>query len=368
MYADLSGADGSLATLDYGDDPGVDAFFVGRQVQLDELGVEGLEGWSQRKVAAKRLVAQLPGLRRGPPAEGPGEHRPRRLHLLRLRPRDARGRRLGGEVRGPRPAPEGPVQAAPPARRRRDSPGADPTRSSGRSSRPARSTASPTTGASTSSRRRSPRPTTGSSSRTATGRSSSGIAAGEVSTAPRLAVWRGTRYRHFQATTARVEAVLGEFYWEVKKGETTDVSDYVAPPRILSEEKYANEVTWSEGSYVPKEEVEQAFALKTPLPAPEGVGSNQPWPHAGVVPRLHADDGALRRDRPLPLRLLQHQGRPEGRLPDAPRPLARRPATRRSPPTRSPRGSRSSPSRSRSRTRGTSRRGSTRRPTTAGSS
>jgi hypothetical protein len=106
------------------------------------------------------------------------------------------------------------------------------------------------------------------------------IAAGEVSTAPRLAAWRGNRYRHFQATTARVEAVLGEFYWEVKKGEQTDVSDYVAPPRILSEEKYANEVTWSEGSYVPKEEIEAGFALKAPLPVPEGVGSNQPWPHA----------------------------------------------------------------------------------------
>ena len=60
MYADLSGADGSLATLDYGDDPGVDAFFVGRQVQLDELGVEGLEGWSQRKVAARASSLNCP--------------------------------------------------------------------------------------------------------------------------------------------------------------------------------------------------------------------------------------------------------------------------------------------------------------------
>ncbi|MBK6406670.1 MAG: DUF4178 domain-containing protein [Holophagales bacterium] len=60
MYADLSGADGSLATLDYGDDPGVDAFFVGKQVQLADLGVEGLEGWSGRKVAAKASSLNCP--------------------------------------------------------------------------------------------------------------------------------------------------------------------------------------------------------------------------------------------------------------------------------------------------------------------
>ena len=164
-----------------------------------------------------------------------------------------------------------------------------------------------------------------------------------------------------------MEAVLGEFYWEVKKGETTDVSDYVAPPRILSEEKYANEVTWSEGSYVPKEEVEAAFALKSPLPAPEGVGSNQPWPHAessrGFIRTLGLFAGIalflfvffnIKADRKVVYQM-RHD-------------ISLRRTTRRSPPTRSPRGSRSSPSRSRSRTRGTSRRESTPRPTTAGSS
>ena len=150
------------------------------------------------------------------------------------------------------------------------------------------------------------------------------VAAGEVSTAPRLAVWRGTRYRHFQATTARVEAVLGEFYWEVKKGETTDVSDYVAPPRILSEEKYAER-----GHLVGRELRPEGGAREgvRPPEAPPGPRRGRVEPALAarrVVGRLPQDDGPPRRDRPLPLRLLQHQGRPQGRLPDAARPHDRR--------------------------------------------
>jgi len=58
-YADLSGADGSLGTLDYGDDPGIDAFFVGRKVEIAELGIEGLR--------PGRNVRKPPGLRRSLP-------------------------------------------------------------------------------------------------------------------------------------------------------------------------------------------------------------------------------------------------------------------------------------------------------------
>ncbi|MBK9965800.1 MAG: DUF4178 domain-containing protein [Holophagales bacterium] len=278
-YADLSGADGSLATLDYGDDPGVDAFFVGKQVQLADLGVDGLEGWSERKVAAKASSLNCPACGAGlqlkdpantvrvactycgsvlaTPQDGASAEKFEvlvRLQTLPFKPLLP----LGGEgaLRGLHYAILGAVLKA-----------------------------CTVDGTSYYWREYLLKETKSEAYHWLVESNGhwtlvAGIAAGEVSTAPRLAVWRGTRYRHFQATTARVEAVLGEFYWEVKKGETTDVSDYVAPPRILSEEKYANEVTWSEGSYVPKEEVEQGFALKAPLPAPEGVGSNQPWPHA----------------------------------------------------------------------------------------
>ena len=279
MYADLSGADGSVGTLDYGDDPGVDAFFVGRSVALADLGVEGLEGWSERKVAARASSLNCPACGAGlqlkdpantvrvactycgsvlaTPREGASAEKFEvlaRLQKLPFKPLLP----LGGEgtLRGRPYAILGAVLKA-----------------------------CTVEGVHYFWREYLLKETKSEAYHWLV--ESNGhwtlvepAAAGEVSTAPRLAVWRGTRYRHFQSTTARVEAVLGEFYWEVKKGESTDVSDYVAPPRILSEERYANEVTWSEGSYVPKEELESGFRLGAPLPAPEGVGSNQPWPHA----------------------------------------------------------------------------------------
>lgn len=279
MYADLSGADGSLATLDYGDDPGVDAFFVGRKVELHELGVEGLVEWSQRKVAARASSLNCPACGAGlqlkdpahtvrvactycgsvlsTPKEGASAEKFEvlaRLQKLPFRPLLP----LGGEgtLRGRPYAILGAILKA-----------------------------CTVDGTDYYWREYLLKETKTEAYHWLV--ESNGhwtlveaVAAGEVSKAPRLAAFRGTRYRHFQATTARVEGVLGEFYWEVRKGESTDVSDYVAPPRILSEERYENEVTWSEGSYVPKEEVEAAFAPKAPLPAPEGVGSNQPWPHA----------------------------------------------------------------------------------------
>jgi ribosomal protein S27E len=279
MYADLSGADGSVGTLDYGDDPGVDAFFVGRKVELAELGVEGLEGWTERKVAAKASSLNCPACGAGlqlkdpantvrvactycgsvlaTPEEGASADKFEvlvRLQKVPFKPLLPLGSQ--GTLRGHGYAILGAILKA-----------------------------CTVDEVSYYWREYLLKETKSEAYHWLV--ESNGhwtlvepVAAGEVSTAPRLAVWRGTRYRHFQATTARVEAVLGEFYWEVKKGETTDVSDYVSPPRILSEEKYASEVTWSEGSYVPKEELEAAFALKAPLPAPEGVGSNQPWPQA----------------------------------------------------------------------------------------
>ncbi len=280
MYADLSGADGSVATLDYGDDPGVDAFFVGRPIALADLGVEGLEEWSERKVAARASSLNCPACGAGlqlkdpantvrvactycgsvlaTPQEGASAEKFEvlaRLQKLPFKPLLP----LGGEgtLRGRPYAILGAILKA-----------------------------CTVDGVNYYWREYLLKETKSEAYHWLV--ESNGhwtlvepAAAGEVSTAPRLAVYRGTRYKHFQSTTARVEAVLGEFYWEVRKGESTTASDYVAPPRILSEERYANEVTWSEGAYVPKEEVEQGFSLAAPLPAPEGVGSNQPWPHAG---------------------------------------------------------------------------------------
>jgi hypothetical protein len=91
----------------------------------------------------------------------------------------------------------------------------------------------------------------------------------------------GVAYRLFGRGVAEVTYVLGEFYWQVRHKERTEVADYISPPRILSSEKYPelSEITWSRGEYVPAAEVYEAFALPGEVPEPVGCYLNQPNPH-----------------------------------------------------------------------------------------
>ncbi len=100
-----------------------------------------------------------------------------------------------------------------------------------------------------------------------------------TSTAAR-AFYKGRTYRHFSsADAAGVDEVLGEFPWEVRRGDVAKARDYIAPPRILSCELSEGEQVWSEGRYLPREEVEAAFGPPTrPLDPPEGVHPAQPNP------------------------------------------------------------------------------------------
>jgi len=90
--------------------------------------------------------------------------------------------------------------------------------------------------------------------------------------------FKGSVFRHFQSANAKVEFVIGEFYWRVEAGQSCLVQDYVNPPQILSMERTSNEITWSLGEYVEPQEIATAFKLTTPLPARIGVGVNQPSP------------------------------------------------------------------------------------------
>jgi uncharacterized protein DUF4178 len=100
----------------------------------------------------------------------------------------------------------------------------------------------------------------------------------------------GVRYSHFQTGEARVDHVLGEFYWAVARGETVETDDFVKPPRMLSRETTREkgkgrqgEINWSLGTYLPADELWKAFALPGRPPAPEGVAPHQPSPFAGSV-------------------------------------------------------------------------------------
>ena len=74
--------------------------------------------------------------------------------------------------------------------------------------------------------------------------------------------------------------MLGEFPWQVRSGDVATVSDYVAPPLMLSAEKTPDETTWSIGEYTDGRQLWQAFRLPGEPPRPVGVFANQPSPYA----------------------------------------------------------------------------------------
>jgi hypothetical protein len=95
----------------------------------------------------------------------------------------------------------------------------------------------------------------------------------------------GERYKHFQTATAKTTFVLGEFPWQVRVGETAEVTDYVSPPRVLSTEVSSDkEINWSMGEYITGTDIWQAFGLKDQPPPAVGVYENQPSPF-GSQPR-----------------------------------------------------------------------------------
>ena len=282
-YADLSGADGGLATLDYGDGPGLDGFYVGKPVALASLGIAELVAWSDRTVSVKALALNCPncggalqlkdpantvriacpfcgsllgaagGEEQGPPSKFAVLEK---LAAVPFKPALKVGSE--GTLRGHKYAILGAVRKA------CSSGGEDyfwteyllkEEKSEGYNwlaeSNGHYTLLEP-------------------------------VPAGEVKDGTRVAVFRGNSYRIFSRSQARVAGVLGEFYWAVRVGEATEATDYIRPPRMLSKEKAKKEIAWTEGSYVPREEIAAAFALKEPLPPPKGVGACQPWPHAGT--------------------------------------------------------------------------------------
>jgi hypothetical protein len=103
-------------------------------------------------------------------------------------------------------------------------------------------------------------------------------------------VLHGETFRHFQTATAETYFVLGEFPWQVRVGDTAVTRDFVAPPRMLSEEQTPEETTWSLGTYMPAAQIWSAFGLPGKPPHPRGVYANQPdeyKPRAGSMARRY---------------------------------------------------------------------------------
>jgi hypothetical protein len=106
----------------------------------------------------------------------------------------------------------------------------------------------------------------------------------EVTDTGATAIYNNQTFKIFQDTTARAEAVLGEFYWKVEAGEQVQAGDFVAPPLMLSREtsyykgNKGGEVNWSVGAYMEVKDVEKAFNVKD-LPRPSNVAPNQPFKH-----------------------------------------------------------------------------------------
>ncbi len=116
---------------------------------------------------------------------------------------------------------------------------------------------------------------------------------GEVLEGTKGADYRGKHYRIFQDAPAKVEVVLGEFYWKVETGEKVRSVDYVAAPYMLSKEvstvyvtdpadatkkRTTGEINWSLGTYIPVAQIEKAFSVSG-LPRPSNVAPNQPYKH-----------------------------------------------------------------------------------------
>jgi len=123
----------------------------------------------------------------------------------------------------------------------------------------------------------------------------------------RVAHYNGKKFKLYQDSQARVEHVLGEFYWKVSTGELVRASDFIHPPQMLSREVStatataqiaademnkkkrkrgpspvtSGEINWSLGTYLKHKDVERAFNI-TGIPRTSKIAPNQPFTHKKV--------------------------------------------------------------------------------------
>ncbi|OQW44160.1 MAG: hypothetical protein A4S16_04085 [Proteobacteria bacterium SG_bin6] len=92
-----------------------------------------------------------------------------------------------------------------------------------------------------------------------------------------------TRFeRFFVGGRAQVDAVVGEFYWRVKRGERVKSDSWVAPGLMLSREENEQEVSWTVLRLLTAAEAEAAFGVAAPRD-PWPPLPHQPSPYRGAI-------------------------------------------------------------------------------------
>ena len=76
------------------------------------------------------------------------------------------------------------------------------------------------------------------------------------------ATYLGTRYQLKESYTAETNYVVGEFYWQVSRGQKTSNRDYASGKSLLSMEQSPTELTWSVGGKIDSSAVVKAFKLE----------------------------------------------------------------------------------------------------------
>ena len=71
----------------------------------------------------------------------------------------------------------------------------------------------------------------------------------------------GTSYPQQSSYNAETTYVLGEFYWQVQRGQTTFNRDFASARGLLSMEQSPQEITWSSGDKIASAAVAKAFGL-----------------------------------------------------------------------------------------------------------
>jgi endogenous inhibitor of DNA gyrase (YacG/DUF329 family) len=83
------------------------------------------------------------------------------------------------------------------------------------------------------------------------------------------AVYDKVAYSRQWQYRAETGYVLGEFYWQVQRGQVTQNSDYAAGDKLLSSEQSGSEITWSGGRKIDAQEVAAAFKLPAQTARPD---------------------------------------------------------------------------------------------------